>query len=213
MKINMPVFSKEEGAACPGEKGKRGGGEERMSHFHLTPSMLNSALHLLKRRTRNPTPPGRTNFALVVKIWKMGVGTAGIFVNSEWQFKLYSLSHYFMNTYMSTSICTHKETYFQRWDQAEPLHSCTTTESSEHHAVTLLRGRPEPWEKRNGFRHFTLFWKEASLKVRKPQRESQNCNPLPYPREPRKSSLSSEQPVGPFQMAFGSSNGLGSTIV
>lgn len=83
MKINMLVFSKEEGAACPGEKGKRGGGEERMSHFHLTPSLLNSALHLLKRRTRNPTPPGRTNFALVVKIWKMGVGTAGIFVNSE----------------------------------------------------------------------------------------------------------------------------------
>lgn len=29
-----------------------------------------------------------------------------------------------MNTYMSTSICTHKEIYFQRWDQAEPLHSC-----------------------------------------------------------------------------------------
>lgn len=30
MKINTSVFSKEEGAACPGEKGKRGGGGERM---------------------------------------------------------------------------------------------------------------------------------------------------------------------------------------
>lgn len=111
MRINVSVFSKEEGAACPGGKGKRGGGEELS--FHLTPSLLNSAFHLLKR-TRNPTPPGRTIFPLVIKVWKMGVCTAGIFMNSERQLKPYSLSHYFMDTYTSPTICTHRENSFPK---------------------------------------------------------------------------------------------------
>lgn len=114
MKINTSVFSKEEGAACPGEKGKRGGGGERMFRFHLTPSLLNSAPHLLKRRTRNPTPPCRTISPLVIKLWKTGSCPAGIFMNSERQLKLYSLSHYFVDIYMSPTICTHKETCFPK---------------------------------------------------------------------------------------------------
>lgn len=44
----------------------------------------------------------------------MAVCTAGIFKNSEWQLKLYSLAHYFIDTYMSPTICTHKETCFPK---------------------------------------------------------------------------------------------------
>lgn len=115
-KLTRLCSPRKEGAACPGEKGKRGGGgggEQRMFRFHLTPSWLNSALHLLKR-TRNPAPPGRTIFPLVIKVWKMGACPAGIFMNSEWQLKLYSLSHYFMDVYTSPTICIHKETCFPK---------------------------------------------------------------------------------------------------